>query len=231
MSTVLDVIFRTDSGDRVRAALKLYDRRFGESLRLGVDMRKDGESFQHCPHSAAVEARFESFVREGKIGPFLKELEHQKRTELLPPRPSHSYDDTPDGPAKYEASLYQQCQEYFECETEAYARLHVGDFQGKSIPQMYAHNKFIAERLAYLNSETHSSEDDNPEGSGDDEDCDVDGDYLECVRSYDNTGAIGCVMASRMERLKGVKLAIKYPDWDKIIEDVRRTQENMEEAG
>lgn len=316
MSTVLDVVFETDSGSRVQAVLKLYDRRFGRDIRSGVCVHKDGPSM-HYPHSAPAEARFQSFVREGKVGPFLEELEQEKRSSDIPLSTARSYDKTPDGPVKYEAALYLEFREHFECETEAYARL--GDFQGNSIPQIFAHislcsappdllepsmasyfvikgvllqritgfnlfhlstsptldpgiwldiihramdatrdinlrgiilldcsarnvvveggtnrlfiidfaqcehkDKLIADMLAYRESQTDSSED---------EDFDGDVEYLENVRFHDNTGAIGCVMAGRIERLKGVKLAIRYPDWEKMMEDVMRSKGNMREAG
>ncbi|KAK3301882.1 uncharacterized protein B0T15DRAFT_506074 [Chaetomium strumarium] len=42
-----------------------------------------------------------------------------------------------DGLAKYEATLWQDCIEYFECETKAYNRL--ADCQGRLVPRMLAH--------------------------------------------------------------------------------------------
>ncbi|KAK3941993.1 hypothetical protein QBC46DRAFT_380915 [Diplogelasinospora grovesii] len=129
MSPVMDVTINTESGSNFRAVLKLYDRRFGTDLR---SIR--GE---HAPHTAADEAVFQSFVRQGKMGPFLRELEEEMKTALISPKASHLYDGTPEGSAKYEAALWQECNDYFDCETEAYARLR--DLQGRSIPRMYAH--------------------------------------------------------------------------------------------
>ncbi|KAF8202518.1 hypothetical protein BJ912DRAFT_842750 [Pholiota molesta] len=129
MSPVMDVTIHTESGAHIRAVLKLYDRRFGTDLR---SIRRE-----HAPHTAADEAVFQSFVREGKMGPFLRELEEGKKTALIAPKASHLRDGTPEGSAKYEAALWQQCNDHFDCETEAYARL--GDLQGRSIPRMYAH--------------------------------------------------------------------------------------------
>ncbi|RYP24227.1 hypothetical protein DL765_000722 [Monosporascus sp. GIB2] len=41
-----------------------------------------------------------------------------------------------EGRAKYEAALWQECNGYFDCETEAYALLK--DLQGRLIPRLYA---------------------------------------------------------------------------------------------
>ncbi|KAL2128671.1 hypothetical protein VTI74DRAFT_8845 [Chaetomium olivicolor] len=71
------------------------------------------------------------------MAPFLRALEHDKKTEDIAPTPWQYYDSTPEGKAKFEAALWQECIEHFECETEAYARLR--DLQGKLIPRMYAH--------------------------------------------------------------------------------------------
>ena len=133
MSPVMDVVIRTIPGSNIRAVLKLYDRRFGTDLRDIFD--------EYVPHTAADETLFQSFVRRGEIGPFLRELEEKKKAELLPPRAGDLLDGTPEGRAKYEAALWQDCDEYFDCETEAYARLK--DLQGVSIPRMYAHVRLV----------------------------------------------------------------------------------------
>jgi hypothetical protein len=129
MSPVMEVAIKTQSGSEFRAVLKLYDRRFGRDLR-----EIQGE---HAPHTAADEVAFQSFVRQGKMAPFLHILEHEKKTRDIAPRPWHYYDSTQEGHAKFEAALWQECTEHFECETEAYARLR--DLQGQLIPRMYAH--------------------------------------------------------------------------------------------
>ena len=33
-----------------------------------------------------------------------------------------------------------------------------------------------------------------------------------------------------MEKLKGAKMAINYPDWEKLMEEARRTQGKVEES-
>lgn len=75
------------------------------------------------------------------MNPFLRELEEEKKTALISPKAWHLHDGTPEGNAKYEAALWQECDEYFNCETEAYARLR--DLQGRSIPRMYAHVRLV----------------------------------------------------------------------------------------
>lgn len=98
MSPVMDVTINTKSGPHVRAVLKLYDRRFGPDLQ---NIR--GE---HAPHIAADEAVFQSFVRRGKMGPFLREPEEEKKTTLVSPKAWHLHDGTPEGSVKYEAALW-----------------------------------------------------------------------------------------------------------------------------
>lgn len=129
MSSVMDVTINTKSGSALRAVLKLYDRWFGTDLR-----KIQGK---HAPHTAADEAIFQSFVQQGKVGPFVRELEEEKKATLIVPKASHLHNGTPEGTAKYEAALWQECNEHFNCETEAYGRLR--DLQGKSIPRMYTH--------------------------------------------------------------------------------------------
>lgn len=47
--------------------------------------------------------------------------------------------------------------------------------------------------------------------------------YLKRVRTIDTT-AIGDVMTMRIQSLKGVKPAIKYPTFDKAVEDIRKSK-------
>jgi hypothetical protein len=125
----MKVAITMETGSKFWAVLKLYDRRFG--------MHRREIRGAHVPLTAADEAAFQSFVRDGKMAPFLGMLEHDKKTEEIVPGPSHYYDSTPEGRARFEAALWQDCQDHFECETEAYARLQ--DLQGRLIPRMHAH--------------------------------------------------------------------------------------------
>lgn len=134
MSPVMDIHIRTPSGYR-SAVLKVYDRRFGVDLRNIYRV--------HLPHTTESEAAFQSFVRSGKMGPFLDELARLKDESLLPFKPAYLLDDDdspnygPDCIARYEAALWQQTAEHFECETRAYR--YLADLQGKSIPRVLAH--------------------------------------------------------------------------------------------
>lgn len=135
MSPVMQVTINTqsESGSDVLAVLKVYDRRFGSVLRM--------ISYKENPHTAADEAEFESFVRQGKIDPFLCELEDDRRKELLPPSAASFHDGTPEGIAQYEAALWLDCKEHFQCETEAYSQLQ--ELQGRLIPRMLAHVRLV----------------------------------------------------------------------------------------
>ncbi|EAQ84257.1 hypothetical protein CHGG_10661 [Chaetomium globosum CBS 148.51] len=129
MSPVREVVIRTESGSELRAVLKIYDRRFGLDLRH-VNRHPD-------PHRGVHEDAFLSFVERGKITGFLEEHDREGKERGTPVRASWYLDEAEDGRAMYEAALWQECADSFECETEAYSRL--SDLQGDLIPQMYAH--------------------------------------------------------------------------------------------
>lgn len=316
MSPVVEVTVSTQSGSNIRAVLKLYDRRFGSELREFLS--------KHMPHTTADEVAFQDYVRQGKMPPFLDELQETKRTSTIPPQPWYVLGDgpyTPEDKAKYEAALWQECEEHFDCETDAYARLE--DLQGTSIPRLYAHvrlalrdpdvpqellhpqtaryfevkgillelipghslSDLATSPLAPLDrgkwpaivqsavdivhqinirgvllcdcrpgnvvvkqDDSHApviidfaqcwfkdwlvklwedgedgvvDEDSDDEGS-DDEEWDPDVEY--CHRICNNPAGIGAVMTTRLLRTTGVKLDIKYPDYDKIIDDLKRSK-------
>lgn len=131
MSVVLDVTLPSRHGPPVHRVLKLYDRRFGSCLR---DIGEDNSG----PHTQQSEAEFEAFVRGGMMPAFLRYLKNRNETELFPVAAQEFLDEPnhTSGLAKYEAVLWQNCINHFECETEAYKRL--ADLQGKSIPRMLA---------------------------------------------------------------------------------------------
>lgn len=136
MSPVMEVtIF--ESGLPFRAILKLYDRRFGRDLR-----QVRGKP---SPHTPSDEAAFRSFIQQGKMAPFLHELEEDEKASFIPLSVCRYHDGTMDGSARFEAAMWQECNKHFECETEAYVRLD--DFQGTSIPCMYAHVRLTPSSL------------------------------------------------------------------------------------
>jgi len=137
MSPVLDVAIPTGHGSSVRCVLKLYDRRFGTSLR-------DDYCYHYVPHTQAKEAAFQAFVRQGGMPAFLHGLNVADEAQDVPPLPRRFLDGTSEGGAKYEAAVWRQCNEHFKCETEAYRRL--GDLQGKSIPRTLAAVRLVADK-------------------------------------------------------------------------------------
>ncbi|KAF4448626.1 hypothetical protein F53441_8002 [Fusarium austroafricanum] len=134
----MEVTFENSSGICSSAILKLYDRRFGTNLRSGEDGK-------YSPCRSQDEAAYQSFLRQGKMGPFLEELEEEYRTALIPPV-AYEFsedEDRPDGrhveaTARFEAALWYEADQHFKDEAEAYQRL--GDLQGESIPRVYAHS-------------------------------------------------------------------------------------------
>ena len=236
---------------------------------------------------------------------------------VIPRLAHHFLDGTPEGSAKYEAALWQECNKYFDCETKVYAWL--GDLQGRLIPRMYAYVR-IVQRSSYVSqdllqsqmarsfevkgiilefipgydlrdistsplappshkwsgivqsavdavheinrrglimddcaprnviidqrsqrpfiidlaqcsckdeiieeSEKISEWDEAETGESSEEDgvWDPDVEYWEQVIGADNPGAIGAVMAQRLLRDNGIKLNIKYPDVEKLLNDIK----------
>lgn len=134
MSPVLDIVFKDRAGTDIRAVLKLYDYRFGK------DLRRDDDG-KHSPHFAQAEAEYWDYVRKGKAERFLEDLAEENRKaeaqgQLEEPLHRH-LDGSPEGRARYEIVLHEQCAEYFRCEAKAYDTLL--DLQGKSIPRKFAH--------------------------------------------------------------------------------------------
>jgi hypothetical protein len=116
--------------------LKLYDRRFGSSLRCDYDPRL-------VPHTQANEVAFESFVKRGMMAEFLGQLKEIDEAEDPLPLTSRKFlDNTANGRAKFEAALWWECNKHFRCETEAYKRL--ANLQGKSLPRMVASIRLVA---------------------------------------------------------------------------------------
>lgn len=144
MSPVMVIIIWPKPGAHIRAVLKLYDRRFGTDLR---DCRN-----KHCPHTPAGEAAFQSFVRQGKMEAFLRELDEEEReAEYVASRPSgqlygeedeQTLKNDTESIARYEAALWRECDACFGSEIEAYGRLR--EVQGRSIPHMYGHVRLLA---------------------------------------------------------------------------------------
>ncbi|KAL2145262.1 hypothetical protein VTI28DRAFT_7630 [Corynascus sepedonium] len=221
----------------------------------------------------------------------LRVLEHDKKTADIAVRSHWYHDSTVEGKAKFEAALWQECIEHFECETEVYARLT--DFQGKLIPYMYAHVCIAPSDLnipvdlpqsqtapyfevkgillevvdGYRLWDIATSQaapadpklwpaiiqtavDTNPfiidfaqclfkdkmirrwleNGYADDNDDWVpEREYWERARQHGNPVAIGVVMRTRLLQQKGMKLDIKFPDYEKIITEVERADKENQQ--
>ncbi|KAK4242090.1 hypothetical protein C8A03DRAFT_40512 [Achaetomium macrosporum] len=296
----------TESGSRsyFQAVLKLYDRRFGVGLR---DYR-----YTHVPHTAEREAAYQSFVRQGKMGPFLRGLDERDKEDHIVMPVCQTLDNTdPEYSAKFEAALWRECEDNFNRETEAYERLK--DLQGRTIPRMYAHVRVMLQAsdvpqdllnspetaryfevkgvlLQFIPGYTLSHLPTSPLAPPEpekwqaiiqaavdavheigrrgvlhrsaaphnvvvnsrtqtpyivdfancdfkdrmiklwkeigrlDDDDDGEIEYWENVVTQNNEQAIGGLMAARLQRAKGVKLDIKYPDCDRILRDLKRSR-------
>ncbi|KAJ4404702.1 hypothetical protein N0V82_010445 [Gnomoniopsis sp. IMI 355080] len=121
------------------AILKLYDRRFGTTLR-------DGLQRDRLTHTAAKESLFQDSVRSGAISRVLRQIEDDDRVQVFRTTGSADVDGTAAGYVKYEANRWRKCEELFAQEAKAYTRL--SNLQGKVIPQMYAHVRLAAPQEA-----------------------------------------------------------------------------------
>lgn len=131
MSVVLDVGVQTRHGPPIHHVLKLYDRRFGSSLR---DILED----KPAPYTRENEEAFQTFVQRGMMPEFLRYLKKRNETEQFAVAAWQFLDEPnrTEGLAKYEATLWHDCIEHFECEVTAYNRL--GDLQGTLVPHILA---------------------------------------------------------------------------------------------
>lgn len=152
-SCVLDITIPTPHGPPLCCVLKLYDPRFGSSVRY---MRRG----RVAPHTQASEAAFQAFIKQGQMPGFLAHLRYLDHTELMPPSAisfllpddddddddeDASYDKSTKDPsrmAKYEAALWRESRKDFKCETRGYQRL--AELQGSAIPAMLGHVRLVA---------------------------------------------------------------------------------------
>ncbi|KAJ4129056.1 hypothetical protein NW768_007587 [Fusarium equiseti] len=133
MAAVMLVTFHTPTGRPARAVLKLFDRRFGSSLRL--DRKRE-----HTPCRVKDEEAFKSLLLREKPLPFIRTKEEREEQEdeleLSSIIGAPAWLDEPDGQAKYELELWHQSCEYHRTEVRAYN--HLQDLQGVIVPRMYA---------------------------------------------------------------------------------------------
>lgn len=128
LSPVMLITITLDSGLDIRAVLKLYDYRFGKNLR-----RNRRAWF---PFTVGYQLAFEDFVRRDAIGPFLAKLNHDQEMRIVPKLPQHYLDGKPGQIERYEAALWQECENMFHAEIKAYK--HLKAFQGTGIPRLLA---------------------------------------------------------------------------------------------
>ncbi|KAK4233135.1 hypothetical protein C8A03DRAFT_48226 [Achaetomium macrosporum] len=143
MSVVLAVTLQTCHGLPIHCVLKLYDRRFGSCLRYILKKKT-------APHTPENEAAFEAFVRRGMMPGFLRYPKKRNETEDFAVTAREFLDEgnRTDSLAKYEATLWRDCIEHFECETKAYNRL--ADCQGRLVPHVLAHVSLSTTQLTAM---------------------------------------------------------------------------------
>lgn len=138
MATVLEVTYTDDSSTATKkAVLKLFDRRFGSSLRR-VRALSESRQEQYLPATSEAEKAFRSYVRSGKASKLWDEIDaDQQQMETVPLLPEQYYEPTQDGLARYEGALQHMCLFFFRSETAVYDKL--AHMQGDCIPRILAH--------------------------------------------------------------------------------------------
>lgn len=122
-------------GKTFTAVLKLYDRRFGTTIRRRLDMEMP--KYGPYPCTASTEAAYCNLIRKEEVGPFFHDYEEEERSRLLPQRTWSFLDGSLGGAAKYEAVTWHKYQKFFDRETRAYEKL--SELQGTIIPRLFAH--------------------------------------------------------------------------------------------
>ena len=133
MSVVLDVSVHSGYGSPIHCVLKLYDPGFGSALRDILEGKP-------APCTQENEAAFQALVAQGLMPGFLRDLEKRNETQQLPVAAWQFLEDEPDrieGLAKFDAALWHDCFDHFECVTQGYNRL--ADLQGKVVPRLLSH--------------------------------------------------------------------------------------------
>lgn len=140
MSPVVEIVFTTTSGATKKAALKAFDRRFGQSFRRVHGIPDYGPDIKrYLSHTNAVENIWRMYVRDGKAKTLFEEIRAiNERDDIIPPCPEEYLEGMkPEYMARYEGALQYQALQFFDNETEAYEKLC--DLQGEGIPKLLAH--------------------------------------------------------------------------------------------
>lgn len=207
MATVLEVTCTNDSGTATtKAVLKLFDRRFGSSLRRVRALSKFRER-QNLPPTSEAEEAFRSYVRNGKASKLWDEIDaDQQQMVTLPLLPEQYYEPTEDGLARYEGALQHMCLFFFSSEIAVYNKL--AHMQGDCIPRLLAH--------IYLSSAPLSDTEDKNENSL----------FLRV-----NGVLLEYVSGMALSELENCPPLPDRGKWSSILQDVANTVERINLAG
>lgn len=207
MATVLEVTYTDDSSTATKkAVLKLFDRRFGSSLRR-VRALSESRQEQYLLATSEAEKAFRSYVRSDKASELWDEIDaDQRQMETVPLLPEQYYEPTQDGLARYEGALQHMCVFFFRSEIAVYDKL--AHMQGDYIPRMLAH----VHLLAVESSEIEDKIEDSPFLR-------INGVLLEYVSGIPLSDLENCPpIPDRRE-------------WSKILQEVANTAERINLAG
>lgn len=92
----------TSNGNGFTTVLKLYDRRFGTTLRRRLDMITP--KYEPYPCTSSTEAAYCDFICKEEIGPILNDYEEEERSRLLPQRGWSFLDGSPGSSPTYDCA-------------------------------------------------------------------------------------------------------------------------------
>lgn len=207
MATVLEVTYTNDPSTATKkAVLKLFDRRFGSSLRR-VRALSDSRQEQYLPVTSEAENAFRSYVRSGKAYKLWDEIDaDQQQMDTVPLLPEQYYEPTEQGLARYEGALQHMCLFFFRSETAVYDKL--AHMQGDCIPRMLAHVHLPAAE----SSEVEDKSEDSP--------------FLRV-----NGVLLEHVSGMPLSELENCPPIPDRREWGKILQEVANTTERINLAG
>lgn len=211
MATVLEVTYTDDSSTTTKKAVfKLFDRRFGSSLRKARSLSESHDR-QYLPATSEAEEAFRSYVQSGQASKLWDEIDaDQQQMETFPLLPEQYYEPKEEGLARYEGALQHLCLFFFRSEIAVYNKL--AHMQGDCIPRMLAHVHLPSTPLSDKEDKVEDKHEDSPFLR-------VNGVLLEYVSGMSLSELEDC------PRLPG------RSQWSRILQEVANTAESINLAG
>lgn len=250
MSTVVDVIIKTKSGSDFRAVLKLYDRRFGKDLRkVRGGYLPHTSTTENAFMSFIQQGHMEPFLLEMEEerrndGPPSASW-YFDGTSLGIAKIEAFFWQYCNNLFDCETKAYKGLSDLQgKCVPKMYGHVRVVQdpcsvLEGRDPPtipylevkgvlleliESWEQRKTSGQRVKYVDLGLGMDKDEDKapyEDEDEGEDKSHEQVYWERIRQNENPVAIGCLMALKLERKRGLKVKFKYPDYAKIIGDLK----------